>query len=131
MALVSSSAPVRWPRVEGHVKRFRVRQLTTGGQQIQDGQMRCLGSRAQLALRAIRVVASPASAPVGLWKLERCPDPAFPYRLTVTEAGRQAPTLVLRSKDPWPGAAKYTFCLRATEPPAADEEREEAAVHRC
>jgi hypothetical protein len=57
--------------------------------------------------------------------LEACPDPAFPYRLTVTEAGRQTPTLVVRTKDAWPGSAKYTFCLRETEPPAADEVRHE------
>jgi hypothetical protein len=28
---------------------------------------------------------------------------------------------VVRTKDAWPGSAKYTFCLRETEPPADDE----------
>jgi hypothetical protein len=31
----------------------------------------------------------------------------------------------VRTKNAWPGSAKYTFCLRETEPPADDELRQE------
>lgn len=57
------------------------------------------------------------------WRLERTPDPKFPYRISLEQDG--VVTLALRAKERWPGPKGNVFCLREREPPAADEDREE------
>ncbi len=49
---------------------------------------------------------------VGVWVLERCSDPKFPYRLRVYRGGRPEPVLSFLVRDRWPGASQHIFCLR-------------------
>ncbi len=68
---------------------------------------------------------------VGVWLLERCGDPKFPYRLRIYRGERLEPVLSFLVRDRWPGANQHIFCLReqrATVPLEIGDEVERVPV---
>src|SRR6266700_6880800 len=54
----------------------------------------------------------------GVWVLDRCSDPKFPYRLRMYRGDRLEPVLSFLVRDRWPGANQHIFCLREQRAPA-------------
>jgi len=48
----------------------------------------------------------------GVWVLEQCSDPKFPYRLRIYRDEQGDPVLSFLVRDRWPGANQHIFCLR-------------------
>src|SRR6266566_5250310 len=73
---------------------------------------------------------------VGVWVLERCSDPKFPFRLRIYRGERPEPVLSFLVRDRWPGANQHIFCLREQRAPAPLEIGDEVervpvvALHR-
>jgi len=54
---------------------------------------------------------------IGVWVLERCSDPKFPYRLRIYRGERLEPVLSFLVRDRWPGPNQHIFRLREQRRP--------------